>query len=113
MRKSEFEGWAGLIGAFLLLGAALIPGYQIVLWLRDGYWTPLPLDLTFGLFGVDAVTQVATMQWGGVKKILMWILKVPLSIGFVALAITQFYALEWLGNAFASDRSHCPAQPQA
>jgi hypothetical protein len=31
MKKSEFEGWAGLIGAFLILGADLIPGYQILL----------------------------------------------------------------------------------
>ena len=60
MKKSELEGWAGLIGALLLLGAALIPGYQIVLWLRDGYWTPIPLDLAFGWFGVDAVTHVAS-----------------------------------------------------
>jgi hypothetical protein len=113
MKKAEFEGWAGLIGAFLLLGAALILGYQIVLWLRDGYWTLMPLDIAFGWFGVDAVPHVAAMQWGGVKKICMRMLTVSLSIGFVALAIAQFYVLEWLGNVFASDRSHISTQPRA
>jgi hypothetical protein len=113
MKKSEFEGWAGLIGALLLLGAALIPGYQIVLWLRDGYWTPIPVDLAFGWVGVDAVTHVASMQWGGVKKICMWMLTVPLSVAFVALAIAHFYVLDWLGNGFAGDRSDNPPQPRA
>jgi hypothetical protein len=113
MKKSEFEGWAGLIGALLLLGAALIPGYQIVLWLRVGYWTPIPLDLAFGWIGVDAVTHVASMQLGGVKKICMWMLTVPLSVAFVALAIAHFYVLDWLGNGFAGDRSDNPPQPRA
>lgn len=113
MKKSEFEGSAGLIGAFLLLGAALVPGYQIVLWLRDGYWTPMPLDIAFGWFGVDPVPHAAALQWGGVKKICMWMLTVPVSVGFVALAIAEFYVLEWLGNAFAGDRSHSPTPPRA
>lgn len=106
MKKSEFEGWAGLIGAFLLLGAALIPGYQIVLWLRDGYWTPMPLDIAFDWFEVDVATHVTAMQWEGVKKICMWLMTLPLAVGFVALAIAQFYVLDWLGNAFAGNRSH-------
>ena len=71
MKKSEFEGWAGLIGAFLLLGAVAVPGYQILLWLKDGFWTPMPLDIAFRWFDVDAVTLVNDMQWEGAKKICM------------------------------------------
>lgn len=46
--KSECKGLSGLISALLLLDAALIPDYQIVLWLKDGYWTPMLLVLAFG-----------------------------------------------------------------
>lgn len=111
MKKSEFEGWAGLIGTFLLLGAVLVPSYQIVLWLKDGYWTPMPLDIAFRWFGVDAVTHVAKMEWEGVKKIYTWTLTAPLAVGFFALAIAQYYALAWMGNVFSDDRSRNPPQP--
>lgn len=104
MKKSEIKGWSGLISALLLLGAALIPGYPIVLWLKDGYWTPMPLVLAFGWFDVDILTDVSTMNWEGAKRVCWWMLDVPVSVGFVILALVQSFVLAWLaGNAVRKD----------
>jgi hypothetical protein len=102
-----------LIEAFLLLGAALFPSCQIVLWLRDGYWTPMPLALTFRWFGVDVVANLSVIQGESMKKICMWVMTFPLAVVLVALAIAQYYALDWLSTAFAGDQSHNLVPPRS
>ncbi len=104
MKKSEIEGWSGLIGAILFLGATLVPGYQVILWLKDGFWTPMPLELMLGWIGVDAVAYVSSMQWEGAKKVCMWIITLPLSVGFMAPAFAQFYFLNGIANTMCDDR---------
>jgi hypothetical protein len=72
----------------------------------------MPLDLAFHWLNVDAVRNVSDMQWEGAKKICMWIITLPLSVGFIALAIAQFYTLDWLGNVVADDRPRNPLRPR-
>lgn len=97
-----------MIGAILLLGAALVVGYQIVLWLKDGFWTPMPLDLALRWLSIDSMALVKTIQWEGAKKICIWIFALPLAVGLSALAIAQFFAFDWLGNVVAGDRPQKP-----
>lgn len=102
MKKSEIEGWAGLIGALLVMGAILIPAYQSVLWLKHGAWTPIHLDAVFLWLDVDATAYVNQMSWEGAKSIVLWIMALPLWVGMVALAMAQFLVLEYLSNLVGS-----------
>ena len=104
MKKSEIVGWAGLIGALLMTGAVLIPAYQAILWLKHGAWTPIPVYTAFQWFNVDAETYLSQMSWEGAKSIVLWIIALPLWVGLVALAIAQFFLLEWLSNHVDSAR---------
>jgi hypothetical protein len=44
------------------------------------------------------------MSWEGAKSIVLWIIALPLWVGLVALAIVQFFLLEWLSNHVDSAR---------
>jgi hypothetical protein len=102
MKKSEIEGWAGLIGALLVISAVLIPAYQAVLWLKHGAWTPIPVRMVFQWLNVDADAYVNEMSWEGAKSIVLWIMALPLWVGLVALATAQFFVLECLSNHVGS-----------
>ena len=52
--------------------------YQAGLWLRDGYWTPLPIS-ALGL-------PHPVVEWRGLQKLIDWTFEAPLSAGFIALA---------------------------
>jgi hypothetical protein len=47
------------------------------------------------------------------KKICMWVMTFPLAVVLVALAIAQYYALDWLSTAFAGDQSHNLVPPRS
>ena len=79
-------GYAGL-GTFM--GGLLVLSYQCVLWLRDGAWTPLELQLVWHWSGRNP----PAVEWQGVQKIIDWFLFSPLSSFLVGLGII----LAWLG----------------
>lgn len=110
MKKSEFEGWGGLVGALLLLGGALFPFYQFILWLKEGFWTPMSLDRMLAWIGVGALTYVIGMHWEGAKIVCMWIITLPLSVGLIALALAQFYLLQGIADKVCDERKEIPRQ---
>lgn len=50
-------------GLFIVCGVALL-GLQVVIWLREAAWFPLPLIAWFGSISVEG--------WDGVAKIINW-----------------------------------------
>jgi hypothetical protein len=57
-------------------------GYQCVLWLRDGYWTAIPVS--------DFIAAVPMKADGakGVQKILDWIWALPASFAAIIVGVT-------------------------
>jgi hypothetical protein len=70
------------VGWFIVLAGVGISLYQIGLWLRDGYWTPLEFKLIF-----DKEPDLQQVTWIGVQKILAWILGSPLSVGLMVVGL--------------------------
>ena len=80
--QNKAEGWAGLLGALIILAAVLVFFYQVYLWLRAGTWAPMPFYLFFHWLGID-LSPVFNMEWQGVKKIIIFVLELPLSVMLV------------------------------
>lgn len=81
-----------------LYGLLLLPGpgvlcWQAYEWLKDGYWTPLPVSKMFLYF--DWPFPVIT-QWRGVQKILDWLLDIPLSAAVFVLCIAVMVLIAML-----------------
>jgi hypothetical protein len=73
----------GILGGLTLLGSIGTLLTQAVMWLRDGHWMPLPWSLVWnGLGG-----KQPDYSWAGVQKIALFILDLPLSLGFVLLGL--------------------------
>lgn len=84
--EAEIAEGFGLIGGFIAMSSIGVIGYQCLLWLIDGYWTPVRLRLAWHWFG----GADPDFQWGGVQKIAWWILGWPLSITLAVIGIIIF-----------------------
>jgi uncharacterized membrane protein len=71
----------------------LVLGYQIILWLKDGFWTPMPLIKFFVWmdWGIPTKLIFLDVKWKGAHEILWWILDIHIGVlvflAVVALAI--------------------------
>jgi hypothetical protein len=80
------------VGTWVTLGGAGILGYQAYLWLKDGYWTAMPI----GHF----LPQSSNIDWSsarGVEKIWNAVLDFPSS----ALVMALGFAVAVFGSLYA------------
>lgn len=71
-------------------------GYEIFVWLKNGEWPHLSFYAVFMWLNLDPFTPVNKIEWQGIRKILLWCLELPLSIGLMglsALLAYTFYAI--------------------
>ncbi len=81
-RTKTIEEWFGLFGALGFFAAALLLGYQALLWLKEGQWTPIPISSVLGKLNIDYYSLI-DIPWAGAQKIVVWLLDLPLSLGIV------------------------------
>lgn len=93
-RNRELAGWLGLCAAFFILGALGLVGWQGIMWLRDGYWTPYAvLDGIWWITSAPEGSWIWTPKtWVGLHKLLAG---TPLSAGIAVIG----FLLLWLSLA--------------
>jgi hypothetical protein len=67
----------GILCAFLSIG------YEVLVWIKTGEWANLRFYMLFSWLNIDPVSLVHGIGWMGIRKILLWCLELPLSVGFV------------------------------
>lgn len=74
------------------MAGAITLGYQVYLWLKIGQWVPIPLSaaLTWGGF---AFAPIFDVKWLGLRKILIWVLDLPLSVMLIVGSFPLGYAV--------------------
>ena len=80
----------GFFASFLSIG------YEVFIWLRNGEWPHLQFYAVFVWLSLDPFSPVNNIEWQGIKKILLWYLELPLSLGLLGLAAIvggAFYAV--------------------
>lgn len=77
--ESTIIGVSAILFGAGFLGAILALGYQIYQWLKTGVWIELPFYVMFDWLEID-LSVIGNMEWQGVKKILKWLLELPLSL---------------------------------
>jgi len=80
----------GFLAGFLSIG------YEVFVWLKHGEWPHLPFSTVLAWLNLDPFTLVASIEWQGIKKILLWCLELPLSVGLMgsgAVLGSAFYAI--------------------
>jgi hypothetical protein len=84
----ELLGIAVVIGGLLvILSGFLVLGYQVFLWLKTGYWTPLSIREVRSLFDGSPPIADPRIAWQGVQKIAVWMLDSPLCTGLFVLGL--------------------------
>ncbi|CAN5505391.1 hypothetical protein BH10PSE11_BH10PSE11_13430 [soil metagenome] len=87
--------------------------YQIVSWLKNGVWTPIPLDLM--AHGIRSIGQ----DWTGLQVVYNWLLALPLSLAVFFVGFAIFWRFGILSAAAYKRRTEregdiaTPAQTQA
>jgi len=82
--RPKLFGAFSIIGFFLCAGSLFIWGYQILMWLENGFWTKHPVAETLpGLF----TWIISWEDWFGVQKILLWVLDLELTIFYFFLGL--------------------------
>jgi hypothetical protein len=75
--RSKLFGAFSIIGFFLCAGSLFVWGYQILMWLENGFWTKHSVAETLpGLFS----WVISWEDWFGVQKILLWVFDLELVI---------------------------------
>jgi hypothetical protein len=78
------------VGACVAFGGFAVLGYQCLLWLRDGEWTPMPIvgDGDNGTLA-NLNSGIERIEWRGVQSIALWIVDgvagLPASLSFVII----------------------------
>lgn len=78
------EAISGSIVGLGFLAAVIVLGYQLFQWLKTGQWLQMSFYVLFSWLDLD-LSAIANMKWQGVKKILIWILELPLSLMSIVL----------------------------
>ena len=82
--RSKLFGAFSIIGFFLCAGSLYVWGYQILMWLGNGFWTKHNVAETLpGLFS----WIVSWEDWFGVQKILLWFFDLELVIFYFFLGL--------------------------
>jgi hypothetical protein len=71
-----------LYGYFMLPGPALLV-WQAYRWLKDGYWTAVPVSKALIYMGCPP----PMVSWVGLQKIIDWLLNIPTSLILFVLSI--------------------------
>lgn len=84
-RAEEEAGIVSTVFVWVALATFGVPlaiiGWQVYRWLRDGFWTRLPID--GWLYERGIITQWT--DWVGIQRMIDWVLGLPLAFGvFVA-----------------------------
>jgi hypothetical protein len=98
MKAADIQSLLGglVIGAGVLIvfAAPLLLGYQCILWLQNGYWTPIAFREAISIFGGTSPIPDPAISWQGLQKVVVWLLDAPLSFalwvfgsGFTAVGI--------------------------
>ena len=91
--RSKLFGAFSIIGFFLCAGSLFIWGYQILMWLENGFWTKHSVAETLpGLFS----WIISWEDWLGVQKLLLWVFDLELVIFYFFLGL--IIALSFLHN---------------
>ena len=86
---SQFVGHASI---YVALGGIGIVGYQCIQWLKDGYWTTMP---------IRPFVPETNIDWSnarGVEVIWKEILTLPASGGVIGFGVLLFAASVWLST---------------
>lgn len=81
------------IGFFASL---LSVGYEIFIWLKNGEWSRQQFYAAFVWLNIDPYAPINNIEWQGIKKIFLWCLELPLSVGIMGLGTVlggAFYAV--------------------
>lgn len=86
------------IGIFFIAFIASLSGigYEVFVWLKNGEWLHLQFFVVFDWLKVDVFSFMEKIEWQGLKKIMVWYLELPLSLGLVAtgaVLATVFYSI--------------------
>jgi hypothetical protein len=96
MKAFNLEAFLGgiiaLAGYLIVLTGYLILGFQGILWLKDGHWTPFAMREIVSVFVGDAPIPYPTLSWQGIQKIAVWLLDAPLSIGLMVVGAVTVVA---------------------
>src|SRR5262245_13517947 len=103
MAPGTSDIWTGrcilFLGACLAIAGIGVLGWQCLLWLHDGTWTPLELRYVLELIEV----QEPSFQWQGVQKISNWIFGQGLSGVLIVLGAGAYVcAIFILAEGFAA-----------
>jgi hypothetical protein len=71
-----------ITGFFLLLLPLGLWAYQCLMWLRNGVWTPLPIELIWRYYGFAD----PDLQWKGVQIIAAGLLDLPIALVSILIA---------------------------
>lgn len=89
-----FTGLFMVLGVSLLLGAAGIIVYQVIIFLRDGVWPAL--SAIDALIYYEAPWALAPTSWFGLYKVLQ---ATPLSAGLLVLGVAMILLLIAIATA--------------
>jgi len=89
-----------IIGILTALCGILVVGYQGILWLQDGVWTPFSMREVISILGWSSPIPDPMIPWYGIRKIIIWMLDASLSFGmFLVGAATAIAGLNIMGIA--------------
>ena len=82
--QPQLFGAFSIIGFFLFVGSLFIWGCQVLMWLKNGFWTECTITKTLpGLF-----SWINSWENGfGVQKILLWVFDIELAIFALILGL--------------------------
>ena len=93
--QSSLGGLVAAAGGLTVVAAPLLLGYQGLLWLQSGHWTPIALREAVSIFNGSPPIPDPTISWRGVQQIVGWLLDAPLSLslwflgfGLVAVGVS-------------------------
>ncbi len=90
-------------GLLLAVAGPCILALQAVLWLRDGFWTPLELRALWGVVGGPE----PAFAWLGVQRIALGILSFPLGLGLFLVGLFVM----WLSAVVSGPYDHGQRRP--
>ena len=67
----------------------VVLAFQVVVWLKKGYWTPVSGEHFFEFFGIHSVN----LEWRGLEKVLQLFFEIHIGFTFIAIALLLGFVL--------------------
>jgi hypothetical protein len=90
-----------MLGTLVFMLGPVTLAYQIYFWLRYGTWLPLTILVAFSKLGIS----YPQTEWGGIQKIIDWLMNFPLSIGLLMLPIILILIGGFIASLFRINKS--------